>query len=262
MAGTLEVGHWGGATVHPPTFTPGAFAESYFPPVARWEWDSAHQIQYIGIKCGDSWCSIGPAGFTRADWVKGTGSLAARARSEVRGWHDEQALAPAGGSATAPTSIRGTVVPTEDLGQLDTPGEFASWHLVARVFLSDNSPDYRRKYGFAKAAVGDSGNRLYLCSGKQGDCPGPRPASLAGTPSCIAADSAQAASSSHSVERWYAKIEPADGGPPEFHCVTRRDHTPLFQSLQKELPGTARWRWVATDETIWVRCMFGCCQVH
>jgi hypothetical protein len=28
------------------------------------------------------------------------------------------------------------------------------------------------------------------------------------------------------------------------------------------IPGTLRWRWLADDETIWVRCDDGCCQVQ
>jgi hypothetical protein len=29
-----------------------------------------------------------------------------------------------------------------------------------------------------------------------------------------------------------------------------------------DIPGTVRWRWLSKDETIWVRCSLGCCQVQ
>ena len=60
---------------------------------------------------------------------------------------------------------------------------------------------------------------------------------------------------------WFAKIRPADATKEEVHCVLRRDHSCL-RAKGVTIPGTARWRWVAKDETSWVRCMFGCCQVY
>src|SRR5262245_60150998 len=37
--------------------------ESDVPAVARWDYDTVNQRQYIGIKCGGQWCEIGHSGF-------------------------------------------------------------------------------------------------------------------------------------------------------------------------------------------------------
>lgn len=108
-------------------------------PVARWDWDSKHKQQYIGIMCGDAWCEIGPlsssstppsTGFTRSP-----GHLAApSATTEVarvienKGWNDEQNLAMIstiddpgrpGKKLLVPSGIIGTVIPDPALARKD-----------------------------------------------------------------------------------------------------------------------------------------------
>jgi hypothetical protein len=55
--------------------------------------------------------------------------------------------------------------------------------------------------------------------------------------------------------RWIARITSHAGGGPVYRCVTRTAH-------DAAVPGTVRWRWVATDETIWSPCGPGCCRVN
>lgn len=62
------------------------------PPTARWAWDDQDSVQIVGIKCGDSWCWIGPANH----WQPTQGGIG----SLPPGPSDEQHLAratPAGG---------------------------------------------------------------------------------------------------------------------------------------------------------------------
>jgi hypothetical protein len=41
-----------------------------------------------------------------------------------------------------------------------------------------------------------------------------------------------------------------------YRCVTRRDH----KAEVSFIPATARWRWLALDETTWTLCDVGCCE--
>ena len=52
---------------------------------------------------------------------------------------------------------------------------------------------------------------------------------------------------------WAVVVKPSK--EVSYRCVYRTDHGTI------PVPGTARWRWVLNDETIWVRCANGCCQV-
>ena len=56
---------------------------------------------------------------------------------------------------------------------------------------------------------------------------------------------------------WEARIDGSDGTHRWFK-VTRHGH----EGENFKIPGTVRWRWMANDETIWVRCLEGCCEVE
>lgn len=58
--------------------------------------------------------------------------------------------------------------------------------------------------------------------------------------------------------KWTAEIKNPATGTVKTLKVIRRDHT----GEGFKIPGTVRWRWLAGDETIWVRCLYGCCQVQ
>ena len=47
-----------------------------------------------------------------------------------------------------------------------------------------------------------------------------------------------------------------------YRCDIRRDHSGNAQTARLVIP-TARWRWLAADETIWEYCAAaGCCETQ
>ncbi len=60
------------------------FTHDDFPKVARWDWDSIRTQQYIGLKCGATWCEVGEEDFVpskdRAERCEGDGDEIWRAR--------------------------------------------------------------------------------------------------------------------------------------------------------------------------------------
>jgi hypothetical protein len=98
------------------------------------------------------------------------------------------------------------------------------WIPVATVYMDTTHLVYARKYHFAKGANAISLRRL-------------------------------------PDGRWKARIQPEEG-PAQTRDVIRRDHTAFMASHDLHVPGTARWRWKARDETLWVRCAEGCCEVQ
>jgi hypothetical protein len=57
---------------------------------------------------------------------------------------------------------------------------------------------------------------------------------------------------------WWARVDAARGGAPKYLCATRRGHENMGGKYR--IPGTARWRWMASDEGVWDRCGQGCCE--
>jgi len=244
--------------------TPGSADEDY-PPVARWDWNGA--FQYIGIKCGAAWCSVGPlnSGWAAQDprpAPPGTAAPAAM-RFSVKGWHDHQLLAPSTGHDPwdAPTHALGTVVPVSDLGELTDASFGHDWAPVANVFIDQPVDGYEGKYGFSQTEPTGQGNLVSLCSGSSGACPN-LPENIADTKSCRVANETiiKESATGAIVSLWYARVRAARGGAETYHCVVRRDHTNDYPGGR--IPGTARWRWLADDDGIWVRCVFGCCQLY
>lgn len=227
---------------------PPAFLESDYPPVARWDWDPDSLEQYIGIKCGDAWCEVGDSGFVSSqahpssppvDNVSG-GTLSPAELSRVfgiKGWYDAQQLAV--GTGDAPGPAWGVIIPHPALGRADhnLSSYFRPWVHVATAVLTDNYPS---KLNFKRGA-----NKIYLCNGTATECGVRAPA-----PTCPAAADGQ----------WWAKIRPKwlwFWQKPTYRCVIYRAHP----GLGIPIPGTTRWRWWVHDETTWVRCSQGCCEL-
>ena len=57
---------------------------------------------------------------------------------------------------------------------------------------------------------------------------------------------------------WSARIVAIDGNS----AVTTSEFPVTMIEHNDSIPGVARWGWDDTDETIWVRCANGCCQVQ
>jgi hypothetical protein len=83
------------------------------PPVARWDWDSTHSLNYIGVKCdADTWCEIGPRDLA----VSATHYLPNTQRAIFKGYYDEQFLADSGGRTVS--SVFGTIMPGRHTGDV------------------------------------------------------------------------------------------------------------------------------------------------
>jgi hypothetical protein len=236
-----------------------------YPPVARWDWDRARQVQYIGIWCGGAWCEVAqssppefvpsPPQLVSPHWRpipgKAFGPVDVLSVLRVKGWYDEQRLAMTGGGGTlTPGSARGTVFPRPALGQLDVPDFNSTWVHVASTRLVGQHGKYYAQLGFREGT-----SAVFLCHGDWASCYRaryptgrvPRP------PVCETVSS----------DPWWAMVEREPKHrletvrPPVFRCVVRRPHPGDF-----EIPGVARWRWKETDDKVWVRCGAGCCELE
>jgi hypothetical protein len=227
-----------------------------YPPVARWDWDSVRRQQYIGIKCGPAWCEVGNPGFTPSPAYSGpipsfdpvtcvsaATVIEAVRVTRVKGWYDSQRLAVVSGSATVPGGVWGYFIPSPALNRIDQVSCFLNnWVHTAVVVVDDNY-----KFGFESGV-----NKISTCHGPAepattgGDAcnvpsPPPCPADIDGLP-------------------WWAMTE-SPMGAKTYRCVKRRDHAAELTALNLQIPGTVRWRWLSSDETNWMRCSTGCCEI-
>lgn len=225
------------------------FGERDFPAVARWEWDFVHHWQIIGIKCGRAWCEIGPEGFRTPQpefWALGANGKRARSRM-VKGWYDDQFLATVTPNGDVrPSKLWGTIYPDSGLDDYDTLNTFrrGRWVHVADITLRDmsgaSSPSnpYKSSLNIDLTVHGGRLNSIYLCRGTMGQC--------GAVPSRRCDGDGQ----------WWARVTRAGDGARRDKCDMRRAHDGLGH-----VPGTARWRWLASDETTWQRCDNGCCEL-
>jgi hypothetical protein len=193
-----------------------------YPAVTRWDRDKDGKY-YITMKCGDGWCDVG-----LVDALRGSAALAV------------DGLAPA---ERAVRSIKGwydqqtlavpagvdKVRPQKIVGTvIPAPGltafAFARGveERVATIEIG-NLEQYQSKLGLEAGR-----NDLYLVRNGPTD------------------------------NDWVAYMGPPGDPNRKRLYVKRHDHTGQGFTI----PGTTRWRWLAKDETIWVRCLYGCCQVQ
>ncbi len=230
------------------------------PPVARWDYDTVSQQQYVGIKCFSAWCEIGPKGFTSSSGLVARPGVGGGERRviENKGWYDQQYLAITDATGKAvPSRLKGTVIPDPNLGLRgpgQAPGKYAEgWQPVAYVgFDTAGAGDaavaqYRSKFGFEPSGVTElkEMNRLELCYGTRRHCGVKTPPS-----------SVLCAKGKWWTRKWWVKLVPPGDGTPKYRCITRRLH-----DVALAVPHTARWRWLVDDETVWEECTQGCCEV-
>ena len=194
------------------------------PPAARWDMDPQNKVQYIGIWCPDGWCEIGASGFSQSAVYSGR-----RKEERVKGWYDEQYLAVIDANGKLrPSSIKGRTIPASRLDTLDlthftcTGCTKDDWVPVATVIIESDSAGYYL-------------NKLNLLKD------GPSQISIRHNASVPGG-------------RWEALITNV-----QRHSVGRRmiwiDHRNM------RVPGTSRWHFMGNDETVWMRCSYGCCDV-
>jgi hypothetical protein len=219
-----------------------------YPPVARWDWDTVNLKQYIGIKCGAGWCEIGEPGFVSSPGYPDDLSRPTEFRKTrvVKGWYDEQWLATVKAGKVEPTRIRGTIFPDMALGTYNAKSDF-QWVPVAHVAVDGPPAEYKTKFNFDKAAPeSPTLNTISMCYGSRYQCLGALYAWWPWLkPMCGSGD------------QWYDRTVALDGSS-KFRCVTQRP----APNAVAEVPATTRWRWLASDETSWKRCMLGCCESH
>lgn len=229
------------------------FRDREYPPVARWDWDSLSRLQFIGIRCGLAWCEVGapsvaPTGSpplpTPLPFDPVTGLNAATATTKavtmVKGWFDAQRLAEAipaattGGMRVRPSGVYGYIVPNPVLGDLQQSHFDATWVHVAWAIVDAN---YHSTVQFVRGR-----NKISLCYGTATRCRVPP-------------DKVGCSEETTNI-MWWAKIQ-APGGPEAYRCVVWRGYPTGI-----DVPGTVRWRWQANDETNWIKCPSGCCEIR
>lgn len=198
----------------------GTPPDSIYPATARWEWDQVNEQHYMGIKCADAWCAIGPDGFQPAE----SNPLVGAKERSVPGWYDAQHLAiPDQGGALRPGPW-GSVYPVEGLGSIDSTEFRASngVHVADIVVESAGSPGGLAHYQ----------DKLFLeVNGSRGT-----------TEVWVGRNTAGA---------WSSRFRHGNGlsNPAQLRRIPRVRHA---------VEGAARWRWHDNDETAWYWCG-GCC---
>ncbi|HET9293481.1 MAG TPA: hypothetical protein VFO06_04240 [Gemmatimonadales bacterium] len=233
------------------------------PWVARFDWDSVQQEQYIGIRCGDQWCEIGNGHFMPSRSALATGTNAAGlklalgtsfaatafgSKSEqvrvvgIKGWYDQQRLdmRDQNGNLVI-TNIVGTVIPHPTLASAKFSDSF--WTPVAFINVTD-------EYHGKKLLLHKGLSTVYMCKGTGEKCGVPP------QPSACPTEPANQTPPGETPTPWWSKIV-SDQGVVAYNCVIRRTHG------GKAMPAAAaRWHWSELDATTWVACREGCCTVN
>lgn len=232
------------------------------PAVARWDWDAGEREQYIGVRCGGGWCQVGDDAsatqppivgtpvFGDIDGMEGNASREVARVTNVKGWQDAQVLAVSlADGRIVPSGAWGVITPHPSLHRHTMDVYSEKWVHVATAMVSTT---YKGRVLTLRPLAQ---NDIYLCMAPEGKRP---------TEACTMPDpgpncGSTTASSAQPDTTWWIRI---DHWAPttvhhEYHCVMRR--TPQSPDYGK-IPGTARWRWLAADETTWTRCEHGCCE--
>ncbi len=225
------------------------------PPVARWDFDSLHKQYYIDMSCPGGWCEIhADTAFYPSHAYSST--LPHGRVFRVKGWYDEQYLAKYDEKTNllSPDSALGSVFPVPELHNR-VIGAYtqtdSAWVRVAWVSLDRPSTKYQREFGFepAKAsgtAHGDPPNEVSMCLGSAWKC-GVLLHFSTHWWSCPN-------DTAHSGSTWYARVTSVSRAT-KYLCVRYR---PMKGD---QPPGVVRWRWKVKDETIWISCPGGCCEI-
>jgi len=237
------------------------YADEDTPAVARWDYQPppGKPTYYAGLKCSPRWCEIGPRGFQPSGGRLASNSGWSKARrrvTEIKAWNDYQLLAVKDPSGVHPGTVHGYVTPDGDLWDRQDSDFDKKWVHMATVELDGPPGSYQTKLGLGPWTPESRQNHLWMCNADWLTCLGASraPGGLAaGTTGSLPAPDCSNGPPGNSNTWWAAIVDP--GRRVTYRCVFRADHGSM------EVPGTARWRWIADDETIWVRCPHGCCQV-
>lgn len=221
-------------------------------PAARWGYDSVSKTHYIGAVCAGRWCMVGdPDGFSQSPSREylAAGDPEMEAVLSSRNYYDEQPLAeverdPNGVPHLVPSANTGTVSPYKrpDVTKVDYAGK---WDTAAFVFINPDAGGYEQKFGFD---AGDKPTIISLCHSTATDkCKPGRWKTFKPGECTVPGQEGE----------WYARIT-NPGGNTRYFCVQYREHK---QATIENPASMTRWRWLPDDETVWIRCRFGCCEV-
>lgn len=243
------------------------------PGVVRWGFDgvpannvpSGKSVHYAIVPCGTAVCYVGPtgsggsgAGFTPKPphAILADMGLPQSGRSrEVDFWHDTQFLADPG-SSTGSTNpvvppLVGVLIPDDSLGIREKKDFEGGWVRVAEVAMSGSA--YDSKFNFAATTTGGVYNVVHACAytdASNHNCGLSLEKTNEMNLKCQETDPTDA-----TALKWRARHTSANG-TVTYHCI--QYIPPSTPGL--EVPGTARWKWLADDEALWFRCEDGCCK--
>lgn len=205
------------------TRIPEATAEDY-PRVARWDWDSNRSEQYIGVECGLAWCEIGRPGFTPSllpEVPPGVPMPNSRVY-QIKGWFDVQRLAVfRSDGELIPGPEVGVIYPHPLLDSRE-PEDFAATVQGAIFTIDRTSTIYNKKFNMEPGSV----------------------------------SVVRVTKPSNGNNNWDGRARRGNVDKT-VRVLYRPKPTPSTGRLR----GTARWRWTDTDESAWMSCIHGCCQI-
>jgi hypothetical protein len=213
----------------------------HYPNTARWQWSRQDSIQYIGTKCAIGWCTIGPPGFAPEPIDQGEDD----ARRAIPGWHDAQFLA-----VNVETEAGSSLVPGPWATIYPLPLEEALyafptsplWNEFQEVAIIVVEPMVNEETG-GMDWVGPYDRKFNLDLGEYPIMTSTiRVRLLPGTETVVAQYRNNAETDAQAAQR--APVE-------------------VRRGLMKHGPArSARFRWQAFDDTIWIPCPdWGCCDV-
>jgi len=229
---------------------PGGLEASDIPPVARWDWDSTTNQQYIDIRCGDQSCQVGAAGFKPAPPSLPMGMTLAEFKAlpgmsgqpnevlrvaAVKGWFDEQQM-DLPGTPPQLTNIIGRAIPHPRLHDASYPED--AWTTVGYLVVSDDYPGTIRLHRGV--------NQLQMCKG------GPKRCGAPAGKTCTPKDQ-------DAADPWWGRVIDPAGAAGEVRCVRRRTHGGEAGVIPA---AAARWNWNELDAKTWVQCGTACCTVN
>lgn len=223
-----------------------------YPHTVRWAWNAEQRTQYIGVKCGSAWCSVGVTAPPVPRQLQGD------VYRVVPGWSDEQPLAivgrvspvprpgvhpaPSGPNGLMPGPV-GNIYPDSAFWNRSHP-PFRWWN---RFFSIDRDQIVREAFqrtgGLVVARIEVRGSAAMR---------GPYHRKFG-----MLAPASGAATSAIALQ----------GAAPNFRAEFRGNGNHPTAVLY--VPGAAhssrgavRWRWQEADEKVWVSCEDGCCTVQ
>jgi hypothetical protein len=197
--------------------------EAEYVDVGRFDWNWVMRQHYVSIRCGrKTWCEIGS---TTPQPSPTNAVELPRHLWVVKGWHDEQRFTTVVNGVANVATFRATLVPDADLAIRKVADFEAGWVPVAKAYLTQESALYKKKLNFEFDAQSGKPNLIYYHK--------PRNSRV-----------------------WKAKIVSAVTGEELIKDVLRRP-----APFRVAVPATARWRWLADDETVWTKCDEGCCEI-